>query len=607
MPEAKQTLTLEFLARVNQKSELGADINASAKQVIDIFAGDASCCLQMVILLQQRFGYVPEQAKQQITKTLDLPISHIDGLISFYAFLKDKAFGKFSLFLSDNITDRMLGSQDVAAKFCQKLNVSQRTTRTDGKVYLGYTSCTGLCDQGPAMIVNGFAINNLTDVRITQISDLIEKNVDLADWPEELFSIDTNIHQADHLLSSKPFNGEALAKLSQQPVQDIMQELQESKLRGRGGAGFNTYRKWLICQQTESENRVVVCNADEGEPGTFKDRILLQDHADTLVEGMTLCARLINADHGFIYLRAEYLFLYQPLVEMLARRRQQNLLGANINGIDGFNFDVDIHLGAGAYVCGEESALIESLEGKRGIPRIRPPYPVTSGYHGLPTVVNNVETYIAASHIVLNGGDWFAEQGVSNSAGTKLHSVSGDCKHPGIYELPLGATIRYLLAQCGGENAQAVQVGGASGTLVPAKDFDRGLEFDDIPTGGSFMVFSKERDIFDIIKNFAEFFRHESCGFCTPCRVGTSLSNDILGKIANGQGMPHDIDRLQRLNVISTEMSQCGLGQTAHHALGNALTYFPESFTKRLQSKENALALDLEHEIVRITLNKETR
>jgi len=456
------------------------------------------------------------------------------------------------------------------------------------------------------MLINGFAISRLTDERIAQIVALIEQDVALANWPEALFSIDTNIHQADHILSAQPFTGQALAQLSKQPAEEIMQELQSSKLRGRGGAGFNTYRKWAICQQTTNKQRVVVCNADEGEPGTFKDRVLLQDHTDTLIEGMTLCARLINANHGFIYLRAEYLFLYQPLVETLARRRQQKLLGHNILGIEDFHFDIDIHLGAGAYVCGEESALIESLEGKRGIPRIRPPYPVTSGYQGLPTVVNNVETYIAASHIVLNGGDWFAEQGVANSAGTKLHSVSGDCKQPGIYELAFGNSIRDLLTHCGGEAAQAVQVGGASGTLVPAKDFDRALEFDDVPTGGSFMVFSKQRDIFDVIKNFAEFFRHESCGFCTPCRVGTSLSNDILGKIAHGQGTPHDIERLSRINDLSSSMSQCGLGQSAHNALNDALRHFPDCFNKRLQTKKHALALDFEQEIVRITLNEES-
>ena len=602
-PQQTQKKALEFLSRSKQ-TNTQLDIAKATQAAMAVYGIDSSNCLQILILIQQKFGYVPAKANRMLTQSLGLSVSHIDGLISFYAFLTDKPLGKFTLFISDNITDRMQGNQEVVAKLCQQLKVNERTSRADGRVYVGFSSCIGLSDQGPAMLVNGFSINKLTDNRIKQIVALIEQDVELAYWPETLFSIETNIHQTDHILSAQPFTGQALAILNKQPVDDTMQALQTSNLRGRGGAGFNTYRKWLYCQQTKAEHRIVVCNADEGEPGTFKDRVLLQNHADALIEGMTLCARLIDANHGFIYLRAEYLFLYQALVETLARRRQQQLLGTNIIGIEGFNFDIDIHLGAGAYICGEETALIESLEGKRGVPRIRPPYPVTSGYKGLPTVVNNVESYIAACHIVLNGGDWFAKQGVANSTGTKLHSVSGDCSQAGIYELPLGVTISDLLKRCGGEDAQAVQVGGASGTLVPAKDFNRALAFDDVPTGGAFMVFSKQRDIFEVIKNFAEFFRHESCGFCTPCRVGTSLSNEILGNIANGQGTPHDLDRLARINELSSSMSQCGLGQTAHHALGNALKHFPECFTKRLQSKEHALALDLEQEIVRISLNE---
>lgn len=605
MPEKTQAKALAFLLRGKQKSAQ-LNITETAHEAMAVYGSDSSCCLQMLILIQQRLGYIPVAANRILTKSLVLPASHIKGLISFYAFLTELALGKFTLLLSDNITDRMLGNQDIANQLCQQLNVSKRTPRDDGRVYVGFSSCTGLGDQGPAMLVNGFAINKLTDERIKQIITLIEQDIELANWPDALFSIETNIQQKDHILSAQAFTGQALAQLSQQLADELMQELQTSKLRGRGGAGFNTYRKWALCQQTQAKQRIVVCNADEGEPGTFKDRVLLQNHADTLIEGMTLCARLIGANHGFIYLRAEYLFLYPALVATLARRRQQQLLGKNILGIEAFNFDIDIHLGAGAYVCGEESALIESLEGKRGVPRIRPPYPVTSGYQGLPTVVNNVETYIAACHIILNGGDWFAQQGIANATGTKLHSVSGDCKQPGVYELSLGATIADLLTLCGGEDAQAVQVGGASGTLVPAKDFHRRLAFEDIATGGSFMVFSKQRDIFAVIKNFAEFFHHESCGFCTPCRVGTSLSNEILDKIAHGQGTPRDIDQLTRIHELSTSMSQCGLGQMAHHALSNAITHFPECLTKRIQTKKHALAMDLTQEIAPNILNEQT-
>lgn len=374
----------------------------------------------------------------------------------------------------------------------------------------------------------------------------------------------------------------------------MLEEIKRSNLRGRGGAGFTTGLKWEACRSAPGERRYVVCNADEGEPGTFKDRVLLARHADLLLEGMTVCAYVVGAQEGFLYLRGEYEHLVEPLRQALARRRAQGLLGPHVAGERGFDFDVALHVGAGAYVCGEESALIESLEGKRGIPRNRPPYPVTHGYLGQPTVVNNVETFCAAALIALRGGDWYRAIGTPRSAGTKLISVSGDCARPGIYEYPFGTTVRQILDDCSAVRTQAVQISGPSGVCIGASEFGRRIGFEDLPTAGAFMVFDETRDMFDVARNFARFFAHESCGFCTPCRVGTTLLRNVMEKIHRQKGSRHDLERIQRLNRLLQASSHCGLGHTACNPLVDTLKRFRPAYERKLQSLDFEPAFDLD-------------
>jgi [NiFe] hydrogenase diaphorase moiety large subunit len=309
---------------------------------------------------------------------------------------------------------------------------------------------------------------------------------------------------------------------------------------------------------------------------------LLNRHAHEVFEGMTVCAALVGAQQGFLYLRGEYLHLYEPLQQVLEERRQQGFLGQAILGQAGFDFDIRIHLGAGAYICGEESALIESLEGKRGNPRNRPPYPVTHGYLGQPTVVNNVETFAAAARIALNGGAWFAAEGTGKSTGTKVLSISGDCLRPGIYEYPFGTTIAEILQDCGAEETLGVQIGGPSGTFISEEEFDRKLAFEDLATGGSFIAFNRSRDVLEITRNFTQFFAHESCGFCTPCRVGTSLLRNMLDKICEGHGTPHDLVELTHMAKLVKTTSHCGLGQTAANPILSTLERYPELYQDRL-------------------------
>ena len=307
----------------------------------------------------------------------------------------------------------------------------------------------------------------------------------------------------------------------ERPPADALRQIEASGLRGRGGAGFPTSLKWDLAAKSPGERKFVVCNADEGEPGTFKDRVILAEFADLVFEGMTIAACVIGAQQGIVYLRAEYAYLRSHLEAVLRRRRGENLLGKNIRGREGFDFDIEIRMGAGAYVCGEETALIESLEGQRGEPRNRPPFPIDTGYLGNPTIVNNVETFAWVVCILAKGAEWFKDIGTAKSTGLKLFSVSGDCRQPGVYEFPMGITVAELLKRVGGEGAKAVQVGGAAGQCVPAAQFERTIAFEDVPTGGSIIVFGPHRDMLRVAENFLEFFVDESCGQCTPCRQGT--------------------------------------------------------------------------------------
>jgi [NiFe] hydrogenase diaphorase moiety large subunit len=586
-----------------------------------VLAGHGADEVELVQILrdaQAQHGWLPPAAISYLASRLGVPRARVEGVASFYSFLHLAPVGRYRVLFSDNITDRMAGSEALLLRLCTSLWLERGKPSEDGLVSVDTTSCTGMCDQAPALLVNNRAIPRLTPERIDEIAELIRTQVPLAEWPTSLFEVADNVCREDILLRTRIEPGEALriavARGRQDPLERAsndrswrervpslpqgpaltLEEIKRSNLRGRGGAGFTTGLKWEACRSAAGKQRYVVCNADEGEPGTFKDRVLLARHADLIFEGMTVCAYVIGAAQGFLYLRGEYEHLVAPLQACLARRRAAGLLGAAIVGEAGFDFDIAIHVGAGAYVCGEESALIESLEGKRGIPRNRPPYPVTHGYLRRPTVVNNVETFGAAALIALKGGDWYRSVGTVRSAGTKLLSVAGDCSRPGIYEYPFGVTVRQVLAECGAERAQAVQISGPSGICIDAGEFDRRIGFEDLPTAGAFTIFDESRDMFEVARSYAQFFAHESCGFCTPCRVGTTLLRNIMDKLHANKGSQHDLDRIGRLNQLLQASSHCGLGHTACNPLLDTLKRFRPTYERRLQSLDFAPAFDLD-------------
>ena len=550
--------------------------------------------LQYLYKIQYRYSFIPAEAIEFLSAKLGLPATAIQGVIGFYSFLHDSPRGDFDILFSDSITDHMLGSRELANSLCRRLDVSLGTPRSDGRVTVDLTSCTGMCDQGPALLVNGWAVTGLDETRIETIAGLIEASTPTDQWPVEFFRVEDNIQRRDLLFNSPYSEGAAIRALLSRDSESILNELDESALSGRGGAGFKTATKWRFCREASAPQRFVVCNADEGEPGTFKDRVLLNSYADEVFEGMTLCAGVIGASRGYLYLRGEYRYLLDPLQAVLERRRQAGLLGQGILGSQGFDFDIEIHMGAGAYICGEESSLIESLEGKRGIPRKRPPFPVTSGFRQQPTVVNNVETFMAAAKIAVHGADWFRSVGTDASSGTKLMSISGDCAQPGIYEYPYGVSIRQILEDCGGSDAQAVQVAGAAGSTIPQRDFDRAIAVEDVATGGSFMVFNQQRDLLDMVQNFAHFFVHESCGFCTPCRVGGVLLKDLVDKVHAGQGTAYDLQQMREIAVLMRDASHCGLGSTAPNPVLDTLDAFPGIYQSRLSNSRYEPAFDLD-------------
>lgn len=555
--------------------------------------------VQILREVQDVLDYLSDETVVYLAERLQMSRAQVQSTRDFYAFFYKENRGKYRILFSDNITDRMAGNQALFEHMQKRLKLEPGKVSADGLVSIDYTSCTGMCDQGPAILVNNRAIPRMTPRRVDEICDLVRNAVPLAHWPAEYFKVEDNIERADVLLGSRVEAGAAINAAIARGRDGMLAEMKISNLRGRGGAGFTTAVKWEACRNAPGVERYIVCNADEGEPGTFKDRVLLQSYAGLVFEGMVIAAYTVGAQQGFLYLRGEYLYLLPQLEAYLEGMRAAKLLGKNIAGVPGFDFDIEIHLGAGAYICGEETALIESLEGKAGKPRVRPPFPVISGYRNKPTVVNNVETLCKTTEIAIQGGAWYEAIGTKQSTGTKIISVSGDCERPGLYEYAFGVRISQILEDCGAHEAIAVQVSGASGICLSEREFGRRIAFEDVPTAGSFMIFGKHRDMFEVARNFAHFFAHESCGFCTPCRVGTTLMQGIMDKIAAGRGTQYEMNELLRLQQVMKPGSHCGLGQTAGNAIADTVQKFRPAYERRLAETDFVPAFDLDAALTR--------
>lgn len=365
----------------------------------------------------------------------------------------------------------------------------------------------------------------------------------------------------------------ALEKARGMSPEDVIEAIKASGLRGRGGAGFPCGAKWEMARNAKGKEKILICNADEGEVGTFKDRHLLSRNPFALLEGIAIAAYAIGAGKAYIYLRAEYRYLLKGLMEAISQARRKGALD---------DLDLIVQEGAGAYICGEESALMNSIEGKRGESRYRPPFPTEAGLFQKPTIINNVETLCNVPHIIEKGSDWYSALGTDESKGTKLFCVSGDVKNPGVYEMELGCQLQELLDLAGAENVKWVQVGGSTGAVVPFGMLQKPLSYETVLGSGAVMVFDGTRDVVDFVYRTLEFLNEESCGKCTPCREGTEVMVEILGRMVNGEGVAEDIDNLQDLSDTMVCAALCGLGQAAPIPVLDTLTYFKKDYEDRI-------------------------
>ena len=484
------------------------------------------------------------------------------------------------------------------------------------------TGCFGLCAKGPIVIIRPedtfYAMVTPEDceeiiqthiVEGKRVERLLCKDIDgkIVNSLDEL-----NFYKKQKRIALKncgvinpedideyiAFNGyEALERVLREYTQDeVIDIIKKSGLRGRGGAGFPTGRKWELTKQSEGKQKYVVCNADEGDPGAFMDRSILEGDPHSVLEAMAIAGYSIGADKGFIYVRAEYPIAVHRLKIAIEQARKYGILGKNIFGT-GFNFDIEIRLGAGAFVCGEETALLESIEGKRGQPRVKPPYPAQSGLWGKPTLINNVETYANIAQIILKGPEWYSSIGTENSKGTKVFALGGNVNNIGLVEVPMGTTLREIVYDIGGgipngRDFKAAQTGGPSGGCIPKEHLDTPIDYESLKQIGSMMgsggliVMDDTKCMVSLAKFYLEFTVSESCGKCTPCRIGTKRMLEILEKLCDGKGDEFDIYKLEKLAVNIQKASICGLGQSAPNPVISTLKYFREEFREHAMQKE---------------------
>ena len=484
------------------------------------------------------------------------------------------------------------------------------------------TGCHGLCALGPIMIVYPDA-SFYSMVKVEDIPEIVQEHLLKGRVVTRLLYqetvtpagvkalIDTDFYKKQHRIALRNcgiINPEvieeyigtggyaALGKvLTDMTPDDVIQCLLDSGLRGRGGGGFPTGLKWKLAKQNDADQKYVCCNADEGDPGAFMDRSVLEGDPHAVLEAMAIAGYAIGANQGYIYVRAEYPIAVERLKIAISQAREMELLGKDIFG-SGFDFDIDLRLGAGAFVCGEETALMTSIEGNRGEPRPRPPFPAQKGLFGKPTILNNVETYANIPQIILNGPEWFASMGTEKSKGTKVFALGGKIHNTGLVEIPMGTTLREVIEEIGGgipngKKFKAAQTGGPSGGCIPAEHFDIPIDYDNLISIGSMMgsgglIVMDETDcMVDIAKFFLEFTVEESCGKCTPCRIGTKRMLEILTKITKGTATMEDLDKLEELCYYVKENSACGLGQTAPNPVLSTLRYFRDEYEAHIKEK----------------------
>lgn len=533
---------------------------------------------------QKHYGWLPREVSAEVARALNVPLADVHGVIEFYSLFYNEPVGKKIIRVCTDAACALKGADNTLSELSARHGIQPGQTTPDGALTIERSPCLGLCDHAPVQwMVEGEQWSFITghDEQVHPRS--------LVYGRPALLTAHCGRGRATML---KDYGGyQALEKARRMSPSDVIAEIKAAGLVGRGGAAFPTGIKWEGAANAPGDEKYVVCNTDESEPGTFKDRVLLLDDPHCAIEGMCIAAYAIGAHKGYFYVRGEYLYILPVLETALDEARAAGYLDEW--------FDIEIRVGAGAYICGEETALFESIEGKRGFPRIKPPFPTTNGLFDKPTVINNVETLCNVPLILGLGSAAYRNIGTEKSPGPKLFCVSGDVARPGVYEVPFGVTLRQLLEMAGGAadagadgepnnrmttGLQAVLFGGAAGAFATPEHLDVKLTFEDLraaglPLGsGVVMVFNQSRDLRQTLSNLGRFFAHESCGKCYPCQMGTQRQMEILDRLANGKWADGDLERLQDVGWTMTDASLCGLGQTAASAVLSALRQFPNLF-----------------------------
>jgi NADH-quinone oxidoreductase subunit F len=526
---------------------------------------------------QGLYGWISEPVATEIAQTLRVPLADVHGVIEFYSLFYNEPTSNHTIRVCTDAACALKDGDGILDHLCVQHGLQPGQTTEDLSLTIEASPCLGLCEHAPVALVD----------------DEAETNIDLENNTYQLGRPPSNVYGTIRMLTANCGDGTTFLEkygeysafkkaLSMKPA-EVVAEVKASGLVGRGGAAFPTGIKWEGAAKAEADQKYVICNADESEPGTFKDRVLLIDDPHMTIEGMCIAAYAIGATKGYIYIRGEYPYIFPVLEHALEDARNAGYLGNN--------FDIEIRVGAGAYICGEETALFESIEGKRGFPRIKPPFPTTHGLFGKPTVINNVETLCNVPLIIAKGSVEYRKIGTEKSPGPKLFCVSGDVSKPGLYEVPFGVTLREVVEMAGGvaeeRELQAVLFGGAAGAFATSEHLDSKMTFEDLrevglPLGsGVVMVFDETRDMRTTLKSLGHFFAHESCGKCYPCQMGTQRQKEILDRVARGETLPDDIIRLQDVGWTMTDASLCGLGQTAAGAVLSAINLWPEMFEEK--------------------------
>ncbi len=545
---------------------------------------------------QKIYGWLPQEVAAEVAKSLRVPLADVHGVIEFYSLFYNEPVGRKIIRVCTDPACALKNADGLLDHLCAHHGLKPNQTTPDGTLTIERSPCLGLCEQAPAALVDDKAETNISLTAVSKVSRLSNKRQETFESASyELGRPRSIVGGSLRMLTANCGNGTtslekyrqytALQKARAMTPAAIVDEIKSSGLVGRGGAAFPTGVKWDGAAKSEGSPKYLVCNADESEPGTFKDRVLLLDDPHRLIEGMCIAAYAIGASKGYIYLRGEYPYILPVLENALTEARAAGYLNED--------FDIEVRLGAGAYICGEETALFESIEGKRGFPRVKPPFPTTNGLFDKPTVINNVETLFNVPLIIEKGAAEYRKIGTEKSPGPTLFCVSGDVTKPGVYEIPFGVTLRELLEMAGGVtgNLQSVLFGGAAGAFATSAHLDVKLTFEDLraaglPLGsGVVMVFNETRDMRDALDRLGKFFAHESCGKCYPCQMGTQRQMEILERVAKNGTLPDDMIRLQDIGWTMTDASLCGLGQTAASAVLSAMKLWPEIFVESKKSE----------------------